>query len=297
LIVYQRDGRIRIAGADGTGDRVLTSQAPGDQEHPDWSPDGRRIAFETDFRTLWVVGLSGARPTRIYDCAAPCQFVQEPAWSPDGSRLAFTRAFATSNGAATARSEIAVIDLATRAIRPVYTSTRTTDIPFTARWSPDGRRLVFELDRFVDARATTVEITGSRIGTIRANAGGTVSRLTSFDALAQHPDWSPDSRLIVYHAGTRGIVEHPADPANLFAIRPDGTGRRQITHYRAPEERAVQPTWAPQGRRIVFTYVRGGGFGAPVAATISADGSDLEAPARSAPPQTHPRQQPKPDRP
>ncbi len=166
-IAYQRTGAVRLVRPDGSGDHILTTTPSGDQQHPDWSPDGKRIAMDVDFAGIWVVDTDGKHPRQVVSCRRPCYFVQDGAWSPDGKTIAYVRADLDASGSRTARSRIPRLDVASGATRTLANFTNGTDAAFTPRWSPDGRRLVFELDRFVDAKAATTTITGSRIGTVR----------------------------------------------------------------------------------------------------------------------------------
>jgi hypothetical protein len=53
--------------------------------------------------------------------------------------------------------------------------------------------------------------------------------------------------------GVNGLLVYQAQASKhiqLFTIRPEGTGRRQITHLRDSD--APKPAWSPDGRRIVF---------------------------------------------
>src|SRR4051794_27620463 len=203
-IAYQRDGGVRLVRPNGSGDHVLTVTPKGDQEHPDWSPDGKRVSIDADFAGIWVVGADGRHVEQIVSCRRPCQFVQDGAWSPDGKTIVYVRADLDASGGRTARSRILRLDLASGATSTLATFTRGTDAAFSPRWSPDGGRLVFELDRFVDAKTSTTTVTGSRIGTVRADGAGGVRYLTPFTSLAGTPDWNPRRNVIVYQAGTRG---------------------------------------------------------------------------------------------
>jgi Tol biopolymer transport system component len=77
-------GELYVVGADGSGLRRLT-YSTADDEHPSWSPDGRRIAFASgyDLRSqghppwLLTIAPSGGRATRIGRFSG----VVDPAWS------------------------------------------------------------------------------------------------------------------------------------------------------------------------------------------------------------------------
>ena len=72
--------------ADGSGLRRLTRNTVGDR-NPVWSPDGRRIAFESDWQ-LNVMNADGSGQRRLTRNAGR-NFA--PAWSPDGQKIAFER--------------------------------------------------------------------------------------------------------------------------------------------------------------------------------------------------------------
>ena len=74
--------------ADGDNPRRLTDHDAGDG-FPSWSPDGRRIAFDSDRDgniEVYVMDADGANPRRLTDHDASDGF---PSWSPDGRRIAF----------------------------------------------------------------------------------------------------------------------------------------------------------------------------------------------------------------
>jgi Tol biopolymer transport system component len=81
------NGEIYVVNADGSGLRRLT-RSRADDEHPTWSPDGRRIAFASGFvlRTdghrpwLMTMPVAGGKVVRVGRMAG----VLDPSWSPAG---------------------------------------------------------------------------------------------------------------------------------------------------------------------------------------------------------------------
>ncbi len=71
-----------VINADGTGRRDLTAGQPGSSVDPEWSPDGRQIAFVTDRdgdKALYVMDADGSNPQRITGSNSR---VGEPDWQP-----------------------------------------------------------------------------------------------------------------------------------------------------------------------------------------------------------------------
>jgi Tol biopolymer transport system component len=106
-------------------------------------------------------------------------------------------------------------------------------------WAPDGRRFV------AAAGAGLV---------LRSPDGRLIRRLPAPGAFA--PTWSPDGRLLAY------LVARCWDPsgklgpacADLWVIRPDGTGRRRLVASDVDQTIVSRPyAWAPDGRRLVYT--------------------------------------------
>jgi TolB protein len=76
--------------------RRLTRHAAYD-EQPDWSPDGRRIAFASARTGSFDVYAMNADGSEVRRVVGGPDDEREPAWSPDGTMIAFDRVVASAD--------------------------------------------------------------------------------------------------------------------------------------------------------------------------------------------------------
>jgi Tol biopolymer transport system component len=240
---------------DGTGLRQLTNVAADKSAaSPAWSPDGRRIAFQSnvsgDFQ-LWVMNADGSGKTRLLSDPGYAHY--EPSWSPDGSRLVFSRCFVALGFAA-------YCDLATVSAtggRP-RTLLGGNWIHTRPRYSPDGSKIAFASNR------------GGLLSAIWVmNADGSgVRRLTRAALEAFWPDWSPDGRHILFTDYCCVAF------SNVRVMNADGSGVRKLTHFTSPRQGGFA-SYAPNGRKIVLMAGPPSGEELSALYTMNADGSGL----------------------
>jgi len=97
-IAYRNGVDVFTINADGS-DRTNLTPIAGQDEDPEYSPDGKRIAFTSDrdggLPQLYVMNADGSAQTRI---AFSAFFDRQPSFSPDGLRLAYVTTFENPSG-------------------------------------------------------------------------------------------------------------------------------------------------------------------------------------------------------
>src|SRR5579871_2289496 len=154
-----------------------------------------------------------------------------PRFSPDGNKVALTLETAGN-------SDIYVMDLRTRALTRLTTDPGIDTAP---SYSPDGTQITFESDR------------GGSQQIYVMNADGSAQHRISFvPGRNGTPVWSPRGDLIAFTNQSGGF--------HIGVMHPDGSGARIITDGWEDEG----PTWAPNGRVIMFGRTLQGGHGSQI---------------------------------
>ena len=252
-IAHERQGAqgygIYLIRPDGTGLHTPFADVPGgNQDHPEWSPDGSRLAFivaaNDDTKDLWVSGVDGTDATTLIDCVAPCVWVDEPSWSLSGDRIAFQRMVSIGDEI---RSSLEILHVDTGAIDVVLEAPRSV-VYLAPQWSPDETRLAVEVLNLPEP-TLEAEPVGDAIGVLDlANVSAGIQMITDPALFGNEPDWNRDGDLLVY--AEQPLADSPQ--TQLFTISPDGSQRTQITSYAGGS--AIQPAFFPDGSRIIYSY-------------------------------------------
>lgn len=252
---FPTPSQIYTVRPDGSQRRQLT-HLPADKTaaSPAWSPDGRRIAYQSnvdgDFQ-LWVMNADGSSQRRLLDDPGFADY--QPSWSPDGSRLVFSRCNRALGF--DAYCDLATVTADGSALRTLLGGNWVHVRP---RVSPDGTQIVF---------SSTMGGLLSAVWVINVDGSG-ATRLTDPAVEGFWPDWSPDGRHIVF-------TDFCCLPlSNVLVMNADGSGVRKLTNFTAPRQ-AGFPSYSPDGRQVVLLATPPGGEESNVLATINIDGGGL----------------------
>ncbi|MEO1693846.1 MAG: Tol-Pal system beta propeller repeat protein TolB [Pseudomonadota bacterium] len=223
--------RLAIMDQDGYNVRLLTR---GQQLvlTPRFSPTRQEVTYMSYSREgqprVVLMDLNTGRRSVVGDFR---NMTFAPRFSPDGSRVVMS----FQDGGA---SNLTEMDLRSRQLRQL---TRGSAIDTGPCYAPDGRSLVFESDR-----------SGNQQLFVMPARGGEARRISYGQGRYSTPVWSPRGDYIAFtkQSGGRFLIG---------VMKPDGSGERILTEGYHNEG----PTWAPNGRVLMFFRESPGANGGP----------------------------------
>ncbi|MGD0955642.1 MAG: translocation protein TolB [Candidatus Acidiferrales bacterium] len=237
--------QIAYASARGGNKEIWVMDYDGANQHqvthlnsisltPRWSPDATRIAF-----TCYVPfrGITSAQIC-IYSLAANRLIAfpryrgtsSSPAWSPDGSEIAFMSSLNGNPAIYVAQSDGA------RLHRIIFGGGVST----SPAWNPKtGKQMVFVSDR------------GGDPVLYLSNSDGTDTQKIDLPDMGYviDPAWSPNGQLLAFS------WRRPSGNYDIYVM---DIISHQLVELTKDEARNERPSWAPDGRHLVFESTRTG---------------------------------------
>jgi TolB protein len=235
----QRVKKLAIMDQDGENLRTLTN---GEDlvVTPRFSPTTQEItymSFAGETPRVYLYNIE-TRQREIVGVFPNMTF--SPRFSPDGQRVIMSLQSGPN-------SNIFVLDLRSRTTRQL---TNTAAIDTAPSYSPDGSQVVFESDRGGTQQIYVMNADGSGQQRISRGRG----RYST-------PVWSPRGDYIAFTKLVNGNFA-------IGVVRPDGSGERILTEGFHNEG----PTWAPNGRVLMFFRDTPGEAGGPRLYTVDLTG-------------------------
>ncbi len=232
--------KIWVIGVGGGEPKQLVEGA-GAESSPQWSPDGKQLAF---LRTqdIWVVSAQGGMPTEVTHEKSGKHSIR---WSPDGKQIAFI------SDKAKYQDVYVVAAAGGQTPRQLTQQTNEWDeLRWAPTWSPDGKQIAFvsaHSDYFSDD-LWLVSLDG------RAP-----EKLTSGITVMTDPQWSPDGKYIAMNAVRREEFWFD-DASDIYLVEMPSRETRKLymDQYVTDLNGMIHMDWGPDSRTLYFRYnVRG----------------------------------------
>lgn len=222
--------------------------------NPDWSPDGKRIAFESGPNgnlSIFTIGLDGDDLKRLTD---DTYNDEGPVWSPDGNRIAFYSNRHAERENRPVSLQVYVMNADGSDQRRLTDESSALDHAVT--WSPDGTRIAFHSRPEIDPGVHSLYV-------IRLDGTGR-TRVTDGRFDDRSPAWSPDGASILFvrtppmYAFFRNQTPEERLAARVRAelallSLADGS----VTQFTDNTVRELDPSWSGAGDAVF--YFRGDG--------------------------------------
>ncbi len=245
-----RQKRLAVMDQDGANVRYL-ADASGLVLQPVFSPNGDNIlyiSYNTGAPEVFLMSLKSRQRERLGSFPG---MSFSPQFSPTGGEVLFSLSIGGN-------TDLYAMSLSNRARRRL---TRSPGIETSASYSPDGSQIVFESDR-----------SGRQQLYVMPAGGGEGQRISFGQGSYGTPIWSPKGDLIAFTKIVGGRF-------HIGVMRPDGSDERLLSTSFLDES----PTFAPNGRVLMFYRETPGAQGTSQVMSIDVTGRNLRRVATPGP--------------
>ncbi|MDB5263999.1 MAG: hypothetical protein JWQ14_3282 [Adhaeribacter sp.] len=207
------------------GKRKVILESSGRFEAPNWMPGGKKLLYNAG-GLLYTIPVTGGTPEKV-NTGAITKSNNDHGISFNGKQLAISSG---REGASGGGSYVYVLPLTGGDPKLVTEQSPS----YWHGWAPNNKEVTFVGQR-----------NGSKIYNIyraNINTGKEVALTSNTTGHVDGPEYSPDGKYIYYNANPTGTMQ-------LWRMRPDGTGKEQITF---DENHNWFPHISPDGKWIAY---------------------------------------------
>ena len=209
--------------------------------NPKWSPDGKRLAFASDFEgklSVYTINSTGTGTRRITDGISESGL---PNWSPDGRSLVYQK---------TVEGDLLKLFIYSFNSRKEIQVTQSVTIDYGASWS-SANRLCFNSRK--DKNAFNHDICFLDI------ASRNLNKITNSQFDYSGPCWSPDGKNLVciksilmnksFAESTREEINETRNSSEIVLLKGDGFNISKLTNDSFPNR---CPSFSKSGQFIYY---------------------------------------------
>ncbi len=272
-------GFLQLSGQPFT-EVCLTNNAFNDR-YASYSPNGKRIIFESDERGNWDIFMMDSDGKNRMMVTQSDSADRRPDWHPNGKSILF-------ESSRSGKFELYSLRLKSGEVSLIPLEIDSTAIPIFARYSPNGKKIAASI-RYNEHHADIIAFSAQ---------GKLIKKYTEFGLRSFYPSWTPDGKSLVFFSrhetnneldeiymfngenneiskiisgpthnfcpvispdGLRvAFVESQTDKRpEIFVTTLDDSGKIQVTNNDSGD---TIPSWSPDGKKLLITAYRNGQF-------------------------------------